>query len=119
MLVKAEKASVRAARARQEVAALLLAEKRAASHAERKARHHRLIQQGVLFDLAGLSQRTRGELLGMLLAAAATEDPQRWATWKGKGDALLATIETTTAQFNAKTKNSGKPSESSGGFCHT
>jgi len=49
-----------------------------------------LIQQGVLFDLAGLEQRSRGELLGVLLAAAKTDDTQRWATWKQAGDALLA-----------------------------
>ena len=51
---------------------------------------HRLIQQGVLFDLAGLESRSRGELLGVLLAAAKTDDPHRWATWKQAGDALLA-----------------------------
>jgi hypothetical protein len=49
-----------------------------------------LIQQGVLFDLAGLAHRSRGELLGLLLAAAKTEDPHRWTAWKQAGDALLA-----------------------------
>ena len=29
-------------------------------------------------------------MLGLLLAAAKTEDPQRWAHWKEAGDALLA-----------------------------
>jgi hypothetical protein len=64
--------------------------KRQSQKAERKARAHRLIQQGVLFDLAGLAHRGRGELLGLLLAAAKTEDPHRWAAWKQAGDALLA-----------------------------
>ena len=32
----------------------------------------------------------RTELLGVLLAAAKTDDPQRWATWKQAGDTLLA-----------------------------
>ena len=46
--------------------------------------------------LAGLEQRSRGELLGLLLAAASTtEDPQRWASWKVRGDALLAEKEQT------------------------
>ena len=36
------------------------------------------------------AHRGRGELLGLLLAAAKTEDPQRWAHWKEAGDALLA-----------------------------
>lgn len=93
MLIKAEKAGQRAARARQDVAALLATEKRAASQAERKARNHRLIQQGVLFDLAGLGHRSHGELLGLLLAASATEDSQRWANWKARGDALLSSAE--------------------------
>ena len=89
-LVRAEKASVKAAKARQDAANLINAEKKAAQEADRKARNHRLILQGVLFDLAGLENRSRGELLGLLLAAATTDDPQRWASWKAKGDALLA-----------------------------
>ena len=89
-LVKAEKAAVRASKARQEVAVLLNAEKRAVKEEQRRARNHRLILQGVLIDLAGLEQRSRGELLGLLLAASTTEDSQRWASWKAKGDALLA-----------------------------
>ena len=92
-LVKAEKATVRASKARQEVAVLLNAEKRAAKEEQRRARNHRLILQGVLIDLAGLKQRSRGELLGLLLAASTTEDPQRWASWKARGDALLAEKE--------------------------
>lgn len=89
-IVRAEKASVKAAKARQDAANLINAEKKAAKEADRKARNHRLILQGVLFDLAGLENRSRGELLGLLLAAATTDDPQRWASWKAKGDALLA-----------------------------
>lgn len=89
-LARAEKASVKAAKARQDAANLINAEKKAAKEADRKARNHRLILQGVLFDLAGLENRSRGELLGLLLAASGTEDPQRWASWKAKGDALLA-----------------------------
>ena len=93
-LVKAEKAAVRASKARQEVATLLNAEKRAVKEEQRRARNHRLILQGVLIDLAGLEQRSRGELLGLLMAASTTEDPQRWASWKVRGDALLAEKET-------------------------
>ena len=51
--------------------------KRRSAKAERKACAHGLIQQGVLFDLAGLEHRGRGELLGLLLAAVKTEDPNR------------------------------------------
>ena len=76
-IVRAEKASVKAAKARQDAANLINAEKKAAKEADRKARNHRLILQGVLFDLAGLENRSRGELLGLLLAASTTDDPQR------------------------------------------
>jgi hypothetical protein len=93
VLAKAEKAAIRAAKARMEAANLINGEKKAAKADERRARNHRLITQGVLFDLAGLDTRSRGEMLGLLLAAASTEDPQRWASWKAKGDALLVAKE--------------------------
>jgi hypothetical protein len=89
-LVRLEQANDRAAQARVAAAKLIQSSKRQSQRAERKARAHRLIQQGVLFDLAGLEHRSRGELLGLLMAAAKTEDPQRWAHWKEAGDALLA-----------------------------
>lgn len=89
-LIRVEQANDRAAQARLVVAKLIQTSKRQSQQAERKARAHRLIQQGVLFDLAGLEHRSRGELLGLLLAAAKTDDPQRWAHWKEAGDALLA-----------------------------
>ena len=89
-LVRLEQANDRAAQARVAAAKLIRDGKRQSQRAERKARAHRLIQQGVLFDLAGLAHRSRGELLGLLLAAAKTEDPQRWVHWKEAGDALLA-----------------------------
>lgn len=89
-LIRVEQANDRAAQARMAVAKLIQASKRQSAQAERKARAHRLIQQGVLFDLAGLEHRSRGELLGLLLAAAKTADPHRWDTWKQAGDALLA-----------------------------
>ena len=40
--------------------------------------------------LVGQLNQGGEELLGLLLAAAKTEDPQRWAAWKQAGDALLA-----------------------------
>lgn len=63
-IVRAEKASVKAAKARQDAANLINAEKKAAKEADRKARNHRLILQGVLFDLAGLENRSRGSCSG-------------------------------------------------------
>lgn len=99
VLAKAEKAAIRAAKARMDAANLINGEKKAAKADERRARNHRLITQGVLFDLAGLEGRSRGEMLGLLLAAASTEDPQRWASWKAKGDSLLASKERELAQL--------------------
>ena len=88
-LVRLEQANDRAAQARLAAAKLIQSSKRRSVKEERKARAHRLIQQGVLFDLAGLESRSRGELLGLLLAAAKTDDPNRWAHWKEAGEALL------------------------------
>ena len=95
-LVRLEQANDRATQARLAATKLIQANKRQSAKAERKARAHRLIQQGVLFDLAGLESRSQGELLGLLLAAAKTEDPQRWVAWKQAGEALLAEKGDTT-----------------------
>ena len=59
-LVRLEQANDRAAEARLAAAKLIQASKRQSAKADRKARTHRLIQQGVLFDLAGLEHRSRG-----------------------------------------------------------
>ena len=92
-LVRAEKANVKAAKARQEAANLINAEKKAEKEAQRKARNHKLIVHGTLFEIAGLENRSRGELLGMLMAAANSTQPERWAIWKARGDELLAQRE--------------------------
>lgn len=92
-LVKAEKAMLVAAKARQAASQLINTENRKAKEAERKARNHRLILQGTLIDLAGLEGKSRGEIMGLLLGAAAIADPQRWLDWKIKGDAYLAEVE--------------------------
>jgi hypothetical protein len=97
-LVKAEKANVRAAKARQEAASLINAERKAAAEAERKARDHEMYQAAGLLSLAGLVDKKtgkplmdRGELLGALLGLAKlpADNPKR-AEWKRAGDALLA-----------------------------
>ena len=97
-LVKAEKASVRAVKARQEAANLINAERKAAAEAERKARNHEMFKVAGLLSLAGLVDNEtgkpvmdRGELLGALLGLAKlpADNPKR-AEWKRAGDALLA-----------------------------
>lgn len=90
LLVRAEKAAERAAKARNAATRLIQADRKAERDAERKARNHRLILQGTLIDLAGLENRSRAEILGALLSAASTDDAQRWASWRAKGEALLA-----------------------------
>ena len=86
VLVRAEKADERFAKLRG-LAAKVVSEEKAAV---RKARNHRLIQQGLLFDLVGLESRDPAELAGALAALAEVDDPARWAQWKTKGQAVLA-----------------------------
>lgn len=87
-LIKAEKANERALNANATIAKMMNGEKEEA----RRARTHRLVQQGILFDLAGLDTRSRGEMMGALIAAVASAkaNPEHWASWKAKGDAMLA-----------------------------
>lgn len=97
-LVKAEKASIRANKARQDVANLISAEKKALATTARNARTHELCESAGLMGLAGLVDTLtgkptidRGELLGALLELAKIPaDDSRRADWKRAGDALLA-----------------------------
>ena len=86
VLVRAEKADERFAKLRG-LAAKVVSEEKAAA---RKARNHRLIQQGLLFDLVGLESRDPAELAGALAGLAEVDDPARWAQWKTKGQTVLA-----------------------------
>ena len=97
-IVKAEKASLRATKARQEAANLINTEKKAAAKAERAARTHELCNSAGLLILAGLVDTKsgkpiidKGELLGALLGLAKVpaEDPRR-KEWKRVGDLMLA-----------------------------
>ena len=90
-LVKAEKANERALNANATITKMMNGEKEEA----RRVRTHRLVQQGILFDLVGLNTRSRGEMLGALIAAIASAkaNPEHWASWKAKGDAMLAEKE--------------------------
>jgi len=81
-----ERADERLGKLRSSAARVVSEEKAAA----RKARNHRLIQQGLLFDLVGLESRDPAELAGALAALAEVDDPTRWARWKTEGQAVLA-----------------------------
>ena len=96
-IVKAEKASLIATKARQDAANLINAEKKVAAKAERAARTHELCNSAGLLILAGLVDTKSGkptidkaELLGALLGLAKvpTEDPRR-KEWKRAGDSML------------------------------
>jgi hypothetical protein len=97
-IVKAEKASLMATKARQDAANLINAEKKAAAKAERTARTHELCNSAGLLILAGLVDTKtgkpaidKGELLGALLGLAKVpaEDTRR-KEWKRVGDSMLA-----------------------------
>ena len=96
-LIRAEKANERAAKARTAAATLINDDKKKAKETERKERTHRLIQQGVLFDLAKLEDRSHAELLGILLAAATIEDAERRKNWREKGEEKLKELSVKTA----------------------
>lgn len=93
-LVRAEKASERATKARADAARILNAEKAA----QRKVRDRELYQSAGLLILAGLVDTKtgrptldRGELLGALLGLAkAPPNDARRGDWKRAGDAKLA-----------------------------
>ena len=96
-IVKAEKAGLRATKARQDAANLINAEKKETAKAERTARTHELCNSAGLLILAGLVDTQSGqptidkaELLGALLGLAKVpaEDPRR-KEWKRVGDSLL------------------------------
>jgi hypothetical protein len=97
-IVKAEKASLRATKARQDAANLINSEKKTVAKAERTARTHELCNSAGLLILVGLVDTKSGqptidkaELLGALLGLAKVpvEDPRR-KEWKRAGDSMLA-----------------------------
>ncbi len=97
-IIRAEKASQRATKARQDAARLINEENSAAVKAERAARTHELCNSAGLLILAGLVDTKtgqpaidKGELLGALLGLAKVpaEDPRR-LEWKRAGDSMLA-----------------------------
>ena len=96
-IIRAEKASQRASKARQDAARLINEENRAVVKAERAARTHELCNAAGLLILAGLVDTKtgkpaidKGELLGALLGLSKVPaEDQRRLEWKRAGDALL------------------------------
>lgn len=98
LLVKAEKANIKASKARQEASNLINSEKKTIAEAARKARTHNLCESAGLLGLAGLVDTVTGiptldraELLGALMGLAkVTADDHRRADWKRVGNTFLA-----------------------------
>lgn len=85
-LIKAERAADRAASA-QRAARKIVTEDQAK---KRKERTHRLIQLGVLFEIAGLQKLHTSSLLGVLLKVSDTPpDDPKWAVWASLGQLEL------------------------------
>lgn len=100
-LVTAEKALIRATKARATVSKFINAEKKAKQdaenaekEAERKARTHRLVQQGLLLDFAGLENYDKGLLMGAFhnlgRSLIDSVSAEKKADWKRVGDEILA-----------------------------
>ena len=103
LLVKAEKANIKAAKARQDASNLINSEKKVLAEAARKSRTHNLCESAGLLGLAGLLNTEtgiptldRGELLGGLVALANTTAIDR-AGWKRIGETLLAKTQVPVA----------------------
>lgn len=91
-LVKSERASEKAKEARLAVSFMLVSSKKEEAEAERKARTHRLVLNGLLFDYADISHLNRSELLGLLLAGSQTT-PAQIKDLSVNGAAMLALKE--------------------------
>lgn len=90
-LVRAQKAADRADAARIKALSAIRSKEKRSAEEERKARNHRLIQQGLLFDYLGLDSRSHEELMGILIAAARVTDAERIQSWRNAGAEFLKT----------------------------
>lgn len=92
-LVRAQKAADRADAARIKAMTAIRSKEKRRAEEERKARNHRLIKQGLLFDYLGLDSRSREELAGILMAAARVNDNERIEIWRKAGAEFLKSKE--------------------------
>lgn len=100
-LVRAQKAADRADAARIKAMTAIRSKEKRSAEEERKARNHRLIQQGLLFDYLGLDSRSREELAGILMAAARVNDNERIEIWRKAGAEFLKSKEPGKVEKNA------------------
>ena len=88
-LIRTEKATIRANKAKQDMQNLLNAERTKEKALERKARTKRLIELGALFDIANLGHHDPATLVGMLSSIKIAPDDARWSKWHDQGVSIL------------------------------
>ena len=88
-LIRTEKATIRANKAKQDMQNLLNAERTKEKALERKARTKRLIELGALFDIADLGHHDPATLVGMLSSIKIAPDDARWSKWHKQGVSIL------------------------------
>ena len=88
-LIRTEKATIRANKAKQAMQNLLNAERTKEKALERKARTKRLIELGALFDIADLGHHDPATLVGMLSSIKIAPDDARWSKWHDQGVSIL------------------------------
>ena len=88
-LIRTEKATIRANKAKQDMQNLLNAERTKEKALERKARTKRLIELGALFDIANLGHHDPATLVGMLSSIKIAPDDPKWTNWHKQGVSIL------------------------------
>ena len=88
-LIRTEKATIRANKAKQDMQNLLNAERTKEKALERKARTKRLIELGALFDIANLGHHDPATLVGMLSNIRIAPNDPKWENWHKQGVFIL------------------------------
>ena len=88
-LIRTDKATIRANKAKQDMQNLLNAERTKEKALERKARTKRLIELGALFDIANLGHHDPATLVGMLSNVKIASDDPKWTNWHKQGVSIL------------------------------
>lgn len=91
--IQAEKATIRANRAKLKAQKLVRAEKTKEQEIARKARTKRLIELGALFDIANLGHHDPATLVGLLSSVKIASDDPRWLDWHQKGVTVLQELK--------------------------
>ena len=88
-LIKTEKATLRAMKAKKDMQQLLNQENNKEKALQRKIRTKRLIELGALFDIANLGHHDPATLVGMLSNIKIASDDPKWSNWHAQGVSIL------------------------------